>query len=119
MAFWLRDFGKAAKTMREARGLSQEALAEACFVSKQVISNLETGRVMLAAETVCRIANALDVGGNLYRTPGSQSRSASLAVANTLLGTSDSDRFALVVAPIKLLSSWRTSAYASKEILAT
>ena len=39
----MRDIGKNIKGLRERRGMTQEALAEALFVTRQTVSNYETG----------------------------------------------------------------------------
>lgn len=40
----VRDIGKNIKDLREQKGLTQEALAEQLFVTRQTVSNYETGR---------------------------------------------------------------------------
>ena len=51
--------GERVRVAREARGLTQEQLAEAAGVSKQTISNLENGHRLPARRTVERVAAAL------------------------------------------------------------
>lgn len=40
----MRDIGKNIKALRKKKGMTQEALAEALFVTRQTVSNYETGR---------------------------------------------------------------------------
>ena len=39
----MRDIGKNIKTLRIRRGMTQDELAEALYVTKQTVSNYETG----------------------------------------------------------------------------
>ena len=39
----MRDIGKNIKQLREGKGMTQEGLAEQLFVTRQTISNYETG----------------------------------------------------------------------------
>jgi transcriptional regulator with XRE-family HTH domain len=52
-------FGAFLKASRRAQGLSQPELADGAGISKQVVSNLETGRVTPTVDTICQLANAL------------------------------------------------------------
>lgn len=40
----MRDIGKNIRTLREKKGMTQEELAQALFVTRQTVSNYETGR---------------------------------------------------------------------------
>lgn len=60
----MRDIGKNIKSLREENKLSQEQLAEKLFVTRQTISNYETGRSRPDVEMLTRIADALDVDAN-------------------------------------------------------
>ena len=40
----MRDIGKNIKTLRMAKGMTQEDLAAALFVTRQTVSNYENGR---------------------------------------------------------------------------
>ena len=39
----MRDIGKNIKTLRIRRGMTQDELAEALYVTRQTVSNYETG----------------------------------------------------------------------------
>ena len=53
-------FGKNVKTRRESRAWSQEILAEKAGVSKNTISDIETGQKFVRAETLISLAKALE-----------------------------------------------------------
>ena len=53
-------FGQNVKTRRESRGWSQEILAEKARVSKNTISDIETGQKFARAETLISLAKALE-----------------------------------------------------------
>jgi transcriptional regulator with XRE-family HTH domain len=52
--------GRNVKIRREERVLSQEKLAEKVDVSKNAISDIETGQKFATAKTLAGLANALD-----------------------------------------------------------
>lgn len=54
-------FGKNLKKLREAKGFSQEGLAEAIGVEYQTISRIETGMYFTSYENLQKIAKALDL----------------------------------------------------------
>lgn len=56
----MASVGAHIKHLRAARGLTQEALAERLFVTRQAVSAWETGRALPDVETLERIAAALD-----------------------------------------------------------
>ena len=72
----VRDIGKNIKDLREQKGLTQDALAEQLFVTRQTVSNYETGRTRPDVEMLMRIAGALDspVDAVLYGLPVPQNR---------------------------------------------
>lgn len=59
------------KKQRLTQGLTQEALAERLFVTRQTISNWETGKSQPDVDTLLRIAEALqtDAGALIYGPP--------------------------------------------------
>ncbi len=67
----MRDIGKNIKELRCARGLTQEELAERLHVTRQTVSNYETGRTRPDIDMLLDIAAALDsdAGALLYGTP--------------------------------------------------
>ena len=72
----MRDIGKNIRTLRERRGLTQEELAQALFVTRQTISNYETGRSRPDIEMLVKIAQALGADANqvLYGLPAERNR---------------------------------------------
>ena len=60
----MRDIGKNIKSLREEKKLSQDQLAEMLFVTRQTISNYETGRSRPDVEMLTRIADILGVDAN-------------------------------------------------------
>jgi transcriptional regulator with XRE-family HTH domain len=57
----LDDFNTNLREVRDARGLTQEQVAEAAGTSQSHYSKIELGLVSPTIRTVQRIANALDV----------------------------------------------------------
>ena len=58
----MRDIGKNIRTLRTRRGLSQDQLAEALHVTRQTVSNYETGRSRPDVEMLTALAEALNSG---------------------------------------------------------
>ena len=56
-----KSVGTNIKEFRKAKGLSQDALAEALFVTRQTVSNYETGRSNPDLDTLQKIAEVLEV----------------------------------------------------------
>ena len=52
------------KEIRQAKGLTQDQLAEALHVTRQAVSNWETGRSEPDIETLLALAEALDTGAD-------------------------------------------------------
>ncbi len=67
----MRDIGKNIRTLRIRRGLTQDELAEALFVTRQTVSNYETGRSRPDVEMLLNIAQVLeaDIHHLLYGLP--------------------------------------------------
>lgn len=59
------------RELREARGISQQGLADLSGLSKAYIGHIETGRRRLNEDTIASIASALNVPGN-YLLEGSE-----------------------------------------------
>ena len=74
----MRDIGKNIRDLRERKGLTQEAFAEQLFVTRQTVSNYETGRTRPDIEMLMKIAAALEVRVDavLYGPEVPQSRRA-------------------------------------------
>ena len=76
----MRDIGKNIRTLREQRQLTQEELAEKLFVTRQTVSNYETGRSRPDIDALVHMAAALDTDVNalLYGPPVSRRGQAAL-----------------------------------------
>jgi len=57
----LKRFGERVRTLRKARGLSQEALAAKCGLDRTYIGGVERGERNLGLLNILRIAEALGV----------------------------------------------------------
>ena len=57
----MRDIGKNVKQIRESKQLTQDDLAAKLFVSRQTISNYETGRTRPDIETLIKLSSVLDI----------------------------------------------------------
>jgi transcriptional regulator with XRE-family HTH domain len=55
-------FGRRLRELRKARGLTQEALAEAADLSGNYISDLELGLKVPSLTILVRLSDALDIG---------------------------------------------------------
>lgn len=62
------NVGRNIRTLRTRAGITQDQLAETLFVSRQTISNYETGRSQPDVDTLVRLAGALgtDAGALIY-----------------------------------------------------
>ena len=76
----MRDVGKNIKKLREAKGMTQETLAEALFVTRQTVSNYETGRSRPDVDMLVRIGEILGCDANtlIYGPPGSEKKKQAL-----------------------------------------
>lgn len=72
----MRDIGKNIRTLRIRRGLTQDELADALFVTRQTVSNYETGRSRPDVEMLLNIAQVLeaDIHHLLYGPPVEEDR---------------------------------------------
>ncbi len=72
--------------IRKEKGLTQEALAAKLNIVRQAVSKWENGTSVPDAETLCRIADALEVGVSelLGRSEGPAATADNEAIANTL-----------------------------------
>lgn len=74
----MRDIGKNIRDLRQAKDMTQDDLAERLFVTRQTVSNYETGRTRPDVDMVIRIAEVLDTDANtiLYGIPTPPERKA-------------------------------------------
>lgn len=72
----MRIIGKNIKNIRQTRHMTQEALADALFVTRQTVSNYENGRSRPDLDMLLKIAQTLDtdVDAILYGPPVPQSK---------------------------------------------
>lgn len=72
----MRDIGRNIRALREKKGMTQEALAEALFVTRQTVSNYENGRSRPDLDMLVNIARVLeaDVNQVLYGLPADLDR---------------------------------------------
>lgn len=82
----MRDIGKNIKYLREEKHLTQDQLAERLFVTRQTVSNYETGRSRPDVEMLTKIAEVLDVDANtviygIEPTPEQRTERKNLLVA--------------------------------------
>jgi len=54
-------FGQRVRSLRQARGFSQEAFALQCGMDRTYMGGVERGERNIALLNICKIANALDV----------------------------------------------------------
>lgn len=114
----MRDISKNIREVRLRRGMSQEQLAQALHVTRQTVSNYETGRSRPDVETLTLLAQALeaDVRELLYGPVVSPRRrsvrrllaagvlTAAVGLVWALLGIlSRSDAFRYILVPLFLL----------------
>lgn len=60
----MRDIGKNIRNLRESKGLTQEEMAARLFVTRQTVSNYETGKTRPDVDMILRIAEVLDADAN-------------------------------------------------------
>lgn len=109
----MRDIGKNIRTLRERRKLTQEELAQRLFVTRQTVSNYETGRSRPDLDMLVKIAQVLeaDVNQVLYGLPPEQDRQreAKKLGIGCLMAAGV---FLLVTLPVSLLRPFLLRAYA-------
>lgn len=79
----MRDIGKNIKTLREKRNITQEELAEKLFVTRQTVSNYETGRTRPDIDMLMKIAEVLEADMNalLYGPPQAVNRTRQIVTS--------------------------------------
>lgn len=58
-------FGRRVRALRQASGLSQEALAERAGIHRTYVSSLEQGRRNVGLDNIMKLAAALDVSPHM------------------------------------------------------
>lgn len=86
----MKHIGKNIKSIRKTKGLTQEALAEALYVTRQTVSNYENGRSQPDLDTLLKIAEVLetDINAIIYGPPVPQCKKLRyrwLAVSGSIL----------------------------------
>ena len=108
----MRDIGKNIKALRMAKGMTQEDLAAALFVTRQTVSNYENGRSRPDLDMLLNIAQVLDADTTaiLYGPPQSPCRKPALirlAVGGAALAVVWGARLYVAgLNPAKLLIGW-------------
>lgn len=76
----MRDIGKNIRDLRQKKNMTQDTLAEKLFVTRQTVSNYETGRTRPDVEMVVKIAEILETDANtiLYGIPAPPERKADI-----------------------------------------
>lgn len=76
----MRDIGKNIRYLRETKGLTQDQLAEKLFVTRQTVSNYETGRTRPDVDMIVSIANVLETDANtvFYGLPADERKQNAL-----------------------------------------
>ena len=72
----MRNIGRNIKTIRQSKGMTQDAMAAALFVTRQTVSNYENGRSHPDLDTLLRISEILetDINAIIYGPPVPQSK---------------------------------------------
>ena len=76
----MRDIGKNIRELRIKKNMTQDALAESLFVSRQTVSNYETGKSRPDVDMLVKMAEVLDTDVNslLYGIPNSENHKKEL-----------------------------------------
>lgn len=79
----MRDIGKNIRDLRESKNLTQDQLAEKLFVTRQTVSNYETGKTRPDVDMILRIAQVLGTDANcvFYGMPENENRRRELIKA--------------------------------------
>ncbi len=70
MSTLIESFGLAVRQLREARGWSQERLAERSNLNRSYVGEIERGQVIVSLVTVEKLASALGVSPSMLVTHG-------------------------------------------------
>lgn len=76
----MRDIGKNIRDLRQLKNMTQDTLAEKLYVTRQTVSNYETGRTRPDVDMVIKIAEVLETDANtiLYGIPAPPERKTDL-----------------------------------------
>lgn len=98
----MRDIGKNIKQLRTQKNMTQDELAEKLFVTRQTVSNYETGRSRPDVDMLAKIAEILDTDANavIYGLPNDTGRKKNYTV--TTIGAAV---ILLLILPIPWLNS--------------
>ena len=74
----MQDIGRNIKALRTQKNMTQDELAEKLFVTRQTVSNYETGRSRPDVEMLAKIAEVLETDANtvIYGQPAAPEKSA-------------------------------------------
>lgn len=84
----MKDIGKNIKQLRRQNGMTQAAMAEALFVSRQTVSNYENGKSRPDVDMIIKIAEVLHTDANavLYGPPVPKDKKAEYKKLGTGIG---------------------------------
>ena len=101
------EFNEKLQELRKARGLTQEELAEALFVSRTAISKWESGRGYPSIESLKQIANYFSIsidellsGERLITIAENENRTNLKNMGNMLFGVVDIFSFIMIILPL-------------------
>ena len=101
------EFGKNLQELRKSRGLTQEELAEALFVSRTAVSKWESGRGYPSIDSLKEISKFFSVtiddllsGERLIYIAEKENKSNVRKICRLLLGMTDLLSFILIVLPL-------------------
>ena len=101
------EFNEKLQELRKARGLTQEELAEALFVSRTAISKWESGRGYLSIDSLKQIANYFSIsidellsGERLITIAENENRTNLKNMGNMLFGVVDIFSFIMIILPL-------------------
>ena len=101
------EFNEKLQELRKARGLTQEELAEALFVSRTAISKWESGRGYPSIDSLKQIANYFSIsidellsGERLITIAENENRTNLKNLGNMLFGVVDIFSFIMIILPL-------------------
>ena len=101
------DFGEKLQELRKSRGLTQEELAQALFVSRTAVSKWESGRGYPSIDSLKEISKYFSVtiddllsGEKLLSIAETENRTNIRKVCGMLMGMADLFSFLLIVLPL-------------------